>query len=247
MSVVRERFRSAIALPRSDLYADTEPLSNRLLVASLVAILPIAITSILIASYVGILGPDVEVTRAVTDIAYGLAGLSVVAGVYLVLDGSERRAMFVFEVPSRNELIWTLILFPFAVGGFLAGAAVGERLGFGLSGFEYSLADPVTLAAVIFGGIVVAPIVEESLFRGLLLGSLLGRGFSPVAAGGVAILVFAVIHIISLGPAGVLAIAMWAIFPTILRLKFNNLTGAWLLHAVNNVYSYLIVVALGIA
>jgi len=238
--------RSAVALPRSALYDDTEPLSSRLRVAVLASILPIALTSALIAGYVGVRGPDVEVSRAVVDTAYGVAALAVLGGVYLALDAREWRATLSFEVPGRTELAWTVVSFPLAVGGFLLGSTVGELFGFSMSGVGYSLSDPVTLAAVVFGGIVVAPLVEEILFRGLLLGSLLGRGLSPAAAGATTVILFAAVHLISLGPAGVLAIAGWAIFPTALRLKFNNLTGAWLLHLANNVYSYVVLVALGV-
>lgn len=247
MSITGSGFRSAVSLPTRDLYADTEALSDRLRIAGLAAVLPIALTSGLIGSYVGLFGPDTEVTRAVRDVAYGLAALTVLGGVYVSLDEQERHATLSFAVPSRAELVWTVVCFPLAVGGFLGGATVGEQLGFALRGFEYSLADPVTLGAVVFGGVLVAPFVEEILFRGLLLGSLLGRGLGPVSAGVAAVLVFAGIHLIVLGVAGVLAIAAWAIFPTLLRLKFNNLTGAWLLHTLNNIYSYIVIVALGIA
>jgi membrane protease YdiL (CAAX protease family) len=241
-----ERLRSVASLPTAKLYAETDVLADRLGVACLAAVLPVVLTSALISGYVGVSGPETEVTRAVTDVAYGVAALAVLGGVYAVLDAPARRAMLRFEVPSRAELLWTVLCFPLAVGGFLFGAAFAERLGFEMGGFGYSLADPVTVGAVLFGGVIVAPLVEEILFRGLLFGSLLGRGRSPVAAGLGSLAVFAGIHVISLGVAGVFAIAAWSVFPTALRMKFDNLTGAWLLHTLNNVYSYLIVVALGL-
>jgi hypothetical protein len=235
------------SLPTRSLTTVAEPLSNRLGLAALAAVLPILLTSTLIGAYAVGVGLGGEPPRAVVDTAYGLSALGVFGGVYLALGEHERDAAIRFERPSSAELLWTAVCLPLAVGAFLLGSTVAELLGFPSPGFDYSLADPATLAAVVFGGIVVAPFVEEVLFRGLLVGSLLGRGLSPLVAGLLSVLVFAGVHVVALGVAGVFAIAAWAVFPTLLRLRFNNLTGAWLLHAVNNVYSYVVLVALGVA
>jgi hypothetical protein len=232
-------------LTAESLYRTAEPLSNRLVLAVVAAVSPIALTSLFIAGYVGLNGPGTEVSRLLVDTAYGLSALAVLGGVYVLLSDAEWRAAMPLAAPSRAELGWALGCLPLAVGAFLLGSTLGSFLGFELSGVGYSLSDTATLAAVVFGGVIVAPLVEELLFRGLLLGSLLDRGFSPLVAGGVSVAVFAAIHIIALGPAGVLAIAAWAVFPTLLRLKFDNLAGAWLLHLANNVWAYLVVVALG--
>jgi membrane protease YdiL (CAAX protease family) len=234
----------------SDLTAESldttvEPLADRLVLAAVAAVSPILLTSLLIAGYVGIAGPDTGIPRAVVDTAYGVSALAVLGGVYVALGEAEWRAAMPLETPTRAEIGWTVVCLPLAIGAFVLGSTAGELLGFELSGISYSLSNTPTLAAVVFGGILVAPLVEELLFRGLLLGSLLDRGLSPLAAGGVSVLLFAAIHLISLGPAGVLAIAGWAVFPTLLRLRFDNLAGAWLLHLANNVWAYVIVVALG--
>lgn len=113
-------------------------------------------------------------------------------------------------------------------------------------GYEYGLADPLTVAAVVFGAVLVSPIAEETLFRGLVLGTLLGRGWHPVAAGATGILAFGVLHLPLLGPAGVIAMGAWSVVPTVLRLRFNSLGGAWAVHQFNNLWAYLGVVALGI-
>jgi membrane protease YdiL (CAAX protease family) len=234
-------------LTAESLYATVEPLSDRVVLAAIAAVSPIVLTSLLIAGYVGVNGPGTEVSRLVVDTSYGVSALVVIGGVFVALTDAEWRAAMPFEAPSRTELGWTLGCLPLAIGAFLLGSTVGELLGFELSGIGYSLSDTATLAAVVFGGVVVAPLVEELLFRGLLLGSLLDRGLSPLSAGAASVLLFAMIHIVSLGVAGVLAIAGWAVFPTLLRLKFNNLAGAWLLHLANNLWAYVVVVALGMA
>jgi membrane protease YdiL (CAAX protease family) len=232
-------------LTAESLDTTVEPLADRLVLAVAAAVAPILLTSLLIAGYVGIAGSEAEIPRAVVDTAYGVSALAVLGGVYVALGEAERRAAMPLETPTRAEIGWTVVCLPLAIGAFVLGSTAGELLGFELSGISYSLSNTPTLAAVVFGGILVAPLVEELLFRGLLLGSLLDRGLSPLAAGTASVLLFAAIHLISLGPAGVLAIAGWAVFPTLLRLKFDNLAGAWLLHLANNVWAYVIVVALG--
>lgn len=238
--------RSVVAVPTQILHKQTKPLADRIWAALGLSFLPIILTSVLIAGYVGIFGSDVEITRAVTDTSYGLASLAALGTGYVILTDQERRAAITFDVPTRKELAWTFVCLPLGIGGFLFGSTVAAFIGFELSGFDYTLADPITVSAVIFGGVILAPLVEEILFRGVLLGSLLGREISPVMAGLVTIVLFAGMHLISLGVAGVFAVAGWAVFPTLLRLKFNNLTGAWLLHTLNNIYSYIVVVALGL-
>lgn len=114
-----------------------------------------------------------------------------------------------------------------------------------LDGFNYTLADTWTVLAVVFGGVLVAPLIEEVLFRGYLLGGLLGRGVSPALAGTATILLFAVIHFPLWGVAGVIGVSAWSILPTILRLRFDNVTSPWLLHVANNIWSNLGIVALG--
>jgi membrane protease YdiL (CAAX protease family) len=193
----------------------------------------------------GVDAPDPGAT--VTNLAYGVASLLVVAGVYAALSDAERDAVFRFERPTRGELGWTVACLPLGVAAFLGGTALASAVGFDLGGYAYTLADPTTVVAVVFGAVLVAPLVEEVLFRGLLLGSLLGRGRSPALAGAAAIFAFGAIHLALLGVAGVIATALWATFPPALRIRYDNLTGAWLLHLLNNVWSYLVVVALGLA
>lgn len=238
------RLKSRLALPTSALYTDAKPLSNRLRVAVIAAISPILLTFVLIGGYIGIAGSEFELSRAITDTAYGLAAIGVLTGVYLYLGGQERRAVMNFKFPDWIEIFWALICLPLAIGAFRFGTLIGGLFGFELVGFDYSLADPATFAAVVIGGIIIAPFVEESLYRGLLLGSLLGRGMSVLTASVLSILLFAGLHVFTVGIAGVLGIAGLSIFPTLLRLKFNNLTGAWLLHVLNNIYAYILVVVL---
>lgn len=188
-----------------------------------------------------------EPSDAAKNVMYGVASLFALGVVYVGFTDREREVVFRFRRLSRSELGWTLICFPLGSAAFVGGSALAQAAGFTMGGYDYTLIDPVTIGAVVFGTVLVTPVAEEILFRGVLLGSLLGRGVNPLVAGALTILAFGLIHVALLGIAGVIAAGLWGIFPTLLRLRYNNLTGAWLLHFINNVWSYLGVIALGIA
>lgn len=202
-------------------------------------VLQIALTT----AYIALLrGGSPDVSSGVLFLMAGATLIVVMAILWWWLDARERTAAFPFRSPSATEVGWALAFVPL---GFVTIEIVTEAmtpLGFTFTGPNYDLTDPVITAGVLVGPLLLAPIFEEALVRGLLLGSLLDRGLSPAAAGLVTILVFAVPHI-WLGVAGVVGLAAWAVFPTILRLRFNNLTGAVLLHFLNNVIAYVVLVA----
>lgn len=225
---------------RGALQQSAAPLSDRPLVALLGAFLPVPLAiglGTLAGDAVGVVGKN---------LAYGTASLLVLAGLAVVLDRPERRAVVPFERPGREELQWALLGFPVGTALYLGATAATSAAGLTLGGYEYGLSDPVTVGAVVFGAVLVSPLAEEVLFRGLLLGSLLGRGWRPLVAGGAAIVAFGVLHLPLLGPAGVIAMSAWSVVPTVLRLRFDSLSGAWLVHQLNNLWAYLGVVALGL-
>jgi len=216
------------------------PLSDRSLLALVAAFLPVPLAigfGSLAGDAIGVVGKN---------LAYGTASLLVLVGLILALDGPERRAAFAIGRPSRTEVNWALLGFPVGTVLYLGATTVTSALGLPLQGYEYGLSDPITVGAVLFGAVLVSPLAEEVLFRGVLLGSLLGRGWHPALAGGAAILAFGVLHLPLLGPAGVIAMSAWSVVPTVLRLRFDSLTGAWLVHQVNNLWAYVGVVALGL-
>ncbi|WP_222913156.1 CPBP family intramembrane glutamic endopeptidase [Natrinema sp. SYSU A 869] len=171
----------------------------------------------------------------------GATLIVVMAILWWWLDPREWTAAFPFRSPSATEVGWALAFVPLGFVTVQFVTAAMAPLGFNFTGPNYDLTDPVIAAGVLVGPLLLAPIFEEALVRGLLLGSLLDRGLSPTAAGLVTILVFAIPHI-WLGVAGVVGLAAWAVFPTILRFRFNNLTGAALLHFLNNVIAYVVLV-----
>lgn len=237
---------SIVSIPTEALHQDTGVIDNRLALSIIAAGLPVPMAVGMGIGY-GMITGSTTVGAVGINFSYGLASLLTVGVVVLLLTQSERKAVFQFGRPSRAELTWTAVGFPIGTAAFLAGTAVMNAAGYSMDGYQYTLTDPITVAAVVFGAVVVAPFAEEVLFRGFLLGSLLGRDFSPVAAGSISIVAFGLLHVALLGVAGVVVTALWSVVPTVLRLRFNNLTGAWLLHLINNIWGYLAVVALGIS
>ncbi|MDJ1432813.1 CPBP family intramembrane metalloprotease [Halostagnicola sp. A-GB9-2] len=218
-------------------------IADRLWLTLGAATLAIVVIIVAISGYIFTVGdPTVEPP---TGVVYGSSAIALALAASLLwwqFDEAERRSAFPLRRPTRAELALTLVFFPLGLGAFLGGEWVAGLLGFEMEPFyAYDLTDPATFVGVVVGAVIVSPVAEELLYRGALISSLGDRGWSPVAAGFGSIAVFAGYHVFALGVAGVFAIAAWAVFPTILRIRFDNLTGAWLLHLLNNVYAYVIV------
>lgn len=143
-------------------------------------------------------------------------------------------ALSLFRWPSRRELLavvggvigcyllQSVIQFvAISVFGLSTGSVPGE--GFGLRWI---------VTFVIVSG-VFAPIVEEVLFRGLLLGYFLEQGVPRLAAAGVVIIAFAGIHVYG-GPVQMAAAAVTAVIAIALRLRYENLVSPVLFHSLFN-------------
>lgn len=236
MATLQPQFPSAESLA---------PLRGRVAESAAFAYLPIALTSLAFAVHAVTTGGGRAYTSVDASLVYGAALAVVGAGLYLRLSESGRRAVFAFDRPSAREVAATLAALVAGVLLFPVVTAAAEAVGLPpMEGFDYALSDPTTVAIIVVGSVVLAPLVEEALFRGYLLGALLARGLHPVAAGAVVVVLFGAMHVVSLGPTGVVYTTVWGILPTALRLYFDDLTSAWLLHALNNLYAYVLVVAL---
>jgi membrane protease YdiL (CAAX protease family) len=106
-----------------------------------------------------------------------------------------------------------------------------------------SLTAITSIAVLFLGSVVVAPIAEEILYRGVFLGIVLERGYGPVIAGVGSLVVFAGIHVFTAGLGGVVNAFLLGVLLTTLRLWFDNLVGAWLMHMLNNLLEFLIAVS----
>lgn len=97
---------------------------------------------------------------------------------------------------------------------------------------------PEALAALAYG-VVVAPLVEEFLFRGLLLKPLAERVGAPLAIGATALL-FGLLHLTD--PAAVLPLIIFGVILALLRLRSGSLGPPVLLHAGNNLLAFVLAV-----
>lgn len=164
-------------------------------------------------------------------LVYGIASVVVVGVAFAVMDENQWQAAALFRRPGRAELVACL-------GARVLGVLVGWPLttmlanSFGVARYAPpSLTTTTGLIALGFGAVVVAPFVEEMLYRGLLVCIGLNRGYSPLIVGTGSMLVFAVDHVFTAGVAGVVNAFLLGTLLTCFRLRFDNLVGAWLFHA----------------
>ena len=153
------------------------------------------------------------------------------------------KKVFLFSKLNTEQFILAIITFLIGIFGiYPITNLISSSLGVPMEGMGYQITNFLEFIIVFFFAVLTAPFVEEVLFRGLGIGYLLSKGFSPVASGGIAIIVFVLIHIPYFGIGGAIFIAVWGILPTYLRLKYNSLTPGWLMHVFNNIFAYIIVV-----
>lgn len=213
-----------------------------------IAVLPVPLTAAFFIGHSIATGtPSDAYGLPMAYLLYGLANVVTVGALYVLLSTDERSAVFRLSQPSVTELWWAVGTFFVGLGVYEVTSRVSGALGYELQGLSYSLGDPATLTILVVGAVIIAPITEEILYRGLVLGFLLAHGISVVSAVVIMTVVFALIHLPNFGVAGTLFISVWGFLPAILRLRFDNLSGAITMHGLNNVFAYLVVAGLGLA
>lgn len=235
------RFREGSAF-----LAISEPLGDRLGTVLVIALLPVPLLSALYSLH-GLLTATPASGYAMTTgyLCYGLVNLLVVGVLYLLLSPERRAEVFVLERPSRGELLAALLAFVAGLGVYQATAHLNAFLGYQLRGLSYSLQDPTSVLVVLVGAVVLAPLTEEILYRGLVLGAFTSRGIGPAPAAVLMTALFALVHLPNFGVAGTVFISVWGFLPALLRLRYHNLSGALLMHVLNNLFAYVVVVAAG--
>lgn len=231
----------------NEVRAAVSSLEDRSWLLLAIAVLPVPLTSAFFIGHSIATGtPSDAYGLPMAYLLYGLASVVIVGGLYVLLSPDERAAVFRLSRPSRTELGWAVVGFAVGLGVYEVTSRVSAALGYEFQGLSYSLSDPTTVAIVILGAVIIAPITEEILYRGLILGVLLSRGFGVVSAIVTMTVIFALIHLPNFGVAGTLFISVWGLLPAILRLRFDDLSGAIMMHGLNNVFGYLVVVGLGL-
>lgn len=194
-----------------------------------------------IAAVGGLIPLDFGFPAAYT--AYGLALALSASSLWNVLSERERASVFRFEQPSGRELQVAVLTVPVALAAVPVVAALTAEPGVGvLGGLEYALTPGVVLALAGVGALL-APAAEELLYRGLLLGYLLAR-YRVVLAAALSLAVFALVVLVTFRVPGMLLFTLLAVVPTLLRLRFDNLTGAWAHRALVNLAVFVLLPAL---
>jgi membrane protease YdiL (CAAX protease family) len=209
-----------------------------------VPLLPFGLTILVIDTSYAVTAGDGVGLPLFPTLVYGVANVVVAVGLYTFVADDVWHASALFRRPSRGEVVAGGGA---AVAGIVVGWPTTTILSDALGVSRYtipSVTSPVGTASLFFGAIVVAPVVEEILFRGLLVGYLLDRGYGPAVTGGLSVAVFSGIHVFVGGVAGVLNALLLGALLTWLRLRFDNLVGAWLMHLVNNALEFGVAIAL---
>ena len=224
------------------------PLEDRKWLVFLIAVLPVPITTVFFIIHSIVTGtPREAYGLPLAYLIYGLANVVTVGVLYTLLSNEERTAVFRFTRPSITECGWTIAAFLGGLGVYQLTSRVSALLGYNLQGLSYSLTSPETVAIIAIGAVIIAPITEEILYRGLILGTLLARGYGVITAVVLMTVIFALVHLPNFGVAGTLFISVWGLLPALLRLRFDNLSGAVFMHMFNNIFTYLVVVGFGLA
>lgn len=222
-------------------------LEDRSWLVLVAAVLPVPLTTVFFIVHSVVTGtPSGAYGLPAAYLIYGLANVVTVGGVYVILSDDERASVFRFTRPSLTELGWAVAGFVVGLGVYQVTSRVSALFGYELGGLSYSLTTPSTIAIIVIGAVIIAPITEEILYRGLIFGTLLARGFGIVSAVALMTALFAAIHLPTFGVAGTLFISVWGILSAVLRLRFDDLSGATFMHLLNNTYTYLVVVGLGL-
>lgn len=211
----------------------------------LVPLAPLFLTVVMIAAaYTSTGGTNPGFPPQFPTFLYGLANVVVVGIMYFRVTEDVWQSSALFRRPPFREVGAGIV-------ATLAGVAVGWPLTTLVAEIATvppyaipSLTSPVGIGALFFAAVLVAPLAEELLFRGLFLGIVLNREYGPVIAGGSSLLVFAGIHVFTAGLAGVVNALLLGALLTWLRLRFDNLAGAWLMHMLNNLLEFFVAVSL---
>lgn len=208
-----------------------------------VVLLPFVPVLFVVLVYVGIytatMGADPALPAQFANIPLGIGYVGVLLVLFWQSDTETWAACVRFRSPSVREIGTSI---------FLAG--VGIAILVGVNNLARLLQAPVHgpgdiettvgLGGLLFASVIAAPVVEEVLFRGLLFGHLLGRGHGLWTAGLLSVLAFGVYHLLIAGVTSVVVGVSLGVLLTGLRIWYDNLVGAWLLHALVNLWALLV-------
>lgn len=222
---------SAVA---SEVTEHDPPMDVRPAAATVAVLLPTVGTALTMMALFFTVGTS-PVPNAAT-LVYGLANFAVLAGVYGWLSSDARPAVFRYGRPSGAELAGGVGLAVVGVG-VVAPVVVRAADAFGVSGGPSvaTLQSPAGALVVGVSAVLIAPVAEEVLFRGLLFGTLFDRYGGRAAVVGSSA-VFGLIHVFLSGLPGVVESFVIGLGFALLRYRYDNLVGAGVAHALINAY-----------
>lgn len=203
------------------------------------ALAPTIITTLVVTVLVATVGPE-PVPQA-GNLVFAAATVLVVAALYATSPPAVRAAAFRYRTPTAEGLAAALAVAPLLPFVFdpvsdAVAAAVGAGAG---SGTVETTAGAAILAVA---AIVVAPITEEVLFRGLVFGALDSRYDARTAVLGSSLL-FGAVHLFG-GVSGVVFSVLSGLAFAWLRLRYDGLVAPGVAHAVTNAYEVAVVAAI---
>jgi len=169
-------------------------------------------------------------------LVYGAANVVVGLGLFQLLTPGVRRAVFRYERPTGEELAAAILVAAVAVvviGPLVVRIASVLNVNGSTSVATFDSATGAVIVGV--GALLVAPVVEEVLFRGLLFGTLLTQYDSWIAILGSSA-VFGGIHLFLSGLPGIFESFLIGVGFAGMRFRYDNLAGVSVSHALINAY-----------
>lgn len=150
-------------------------------------------------------------------------------------------AIFLFRRPTTVD--WLVALAAWIVG--IAIFPLTQRLAFmlfgaRLRGMNFDLHSPGAVVMMALAAVIVGPLAEEILFRGLGVAYLQARGWPGWAVWLAMVLAFCAIHLPAFGVAGAFFVLFWGAMVTAIRLWRDSLTPGWIAHILNNMMAYIV-------
>lgn len=201
-----------------------------------IALAPFLLTVVVLTALYRTVGLE-PVPRTPTGV-YAIASVLVVALVAGRLSSTARTEILPLRAPGLAELVAAILA---AAGTIFVFDPVATAVAsvFGESGAVGSFESP--LGAIVFAAssVAIAPVTEEALFRGLTLDAIRVRYGVVVAVLGSSLL-FGGIHLVIGGVSGTVSALLSGLVYAGLRVRYENLAGAVIAHALNNAYWVLV-------
>jgi len=147
-----------------------------------------------------------------------------------------------FKKPNSSMILMGLLFL--AIGMlvvFPISMLINKALGLEMKGIDYSIRNLGDVLVAILVCSVIGPIGEEILFRGFLIKVAQQKITSKSILAIIAVLSFAVIHVLPFGIGGMIFITLWAILPVLLFIRYDNIYPGYIMHALGNLWAFLFV------